>query len=64
VRFCGGRDGDQHWTHHFRAVHLDDESLKHELLDADLRFVKTLDREGPWVLASPSSRLMGGAPAH
>jgi hypothetical protein len=47
------RVGDQHWSHHFKAVLLDDETLSHELLDADLRFVKTLDREGSWVLASP-----------
>ena len=58
------RDGDQRWSHHFEAVLLDDETLRHELLDADLRFVRTLDPEGSWVLASPPSRLMGGIPEH
>lgn len=58
------RDGDQHWSHHFKAVLLDDETFRHELLDADLRFMKTLDREGSLVLASPPSRLVGGVPEH
>ncbi len=47
------RHGDQHWAQHFKAVILDDERLRPELLDANLRFARTLDREGSWVLASP-----------
>jgi len=48
------RQADRSWAHHFSAALLSDETLRSELATADLRFERTLDSEGAWVLAKPS----------
>lgn len=47
------RRADRTWAHHFSGAILDDETLSAELADAGLRFQRSFDPEGTWILAIP-----------